>query len=369
MLKYSLPQCLVVKYACNHLRIDKVTMANLTVKILITSLLFAVSTLAFSNPPIQNSLRAIANTNSPLAKLMVEWKRSIVQNSNNQDKKSMQTILEEGAKLEKLAGDFQFIEGPIWHRDGFLLFSDIPADTIYKFGADRKVEVFRRPSGKANGNTLDKAGRLITAEHSNRRISRTETDGKVIELIAKYEGKRLNSPNDMAVKSDGSIYFTDPPYGINKEQEELGFYGVYRLAKDGKLTLLVKDMVLPNGIAFSPDEKQLYVNNSEAGYIAVFDVKSDGTVGNQRVLAELKEAGKNGVPDGLKVDVEGNVYSTGPGGVWILSPTGELLGKIAVPETATNLAWGEDDRKTLYITASKSLYRIRLKIAGVRAGT
>ncbi len=281
----------------------------------------------------------------------------------------MQTILEEGAKLEKIAGDFQFIEGPIWHPDGFLLFSDIPADTIYKLATNQQVEVFRRPSGKANGNTLDKAGRLITAEHSNRRISRTETDGKIIELVAKYEGKKLNSPNDLVVKSDGSIYFTDPPYGINKEQEELGFYGVYRLTQDGQLTLLVKDIVLPNGIAFSPDEKKLYVNNSEAGYIAVFDVNSDGTVSSQRVFAELKDPGKNGVPDGLKVDVEGNVYSTGPGGVWILSPTGELLGKISVPETATNLAWGDTDRKTLYITGSKSLYRIRLKIAGVRAGT
>ena len=280
----------------------------------------------------------------------------------------MQTILDDSAKLEKVAGDFQFIEGPIWHPDGFLLFSDIPADTIYKFAANQQVEVFRRPSGKANGNTLDKAGRLITAEHSNRRISRTETDGKIIELVDQYEGKKLNSPNDLVVKSDGSIYFTDPPYGINKEQEELGFYGVYRLTTDGKLTLLVKDIVLPNGIAFSPDEKKLYVNNSEAGYIAVFDVNSDGTVSNQRVFAQLKDPGKNGVPDGLKVDVEGNVYSTGPGGVWILSPTGELLGKISVPETATNLAWGDDDRKTLYITGSKSLYRIRLKIAGVRAG-
>ena len=344
-------------------------MANPILKISTSSLLFAALTLAFSNPPIQNGCgEAIANTNSPLAKLMVEWKRSIAQNTNSPDKKSMQTILDDSAKLEKVAGDFQFIEGPIWHPDGFLLFSDIPADTIYKFAANQQVEVFRRPSGKANGNTLDKAGRLITAEHSNRRISRTETDGKIIELVAKYEGKKLNSPNDLVVRSDGSIYFTDPPYGINKEQEELGFYGVYRLTPDGKLTLLVKDIVLPNGIAFSPDEKKLYVNNSEAGYIAVFDVKPDGNVTNQRVFAELKDASQSGVPDGLKVDVEGNVYSTGPGGVWILSPTGELSGKISVPETATNLAWGDDDRKTLYITGSKSLYRIRLKIAGVRAG-
>ncbi|MDP8933886.1 MAG: SMP-30/gluconolactonase/LRE family protein, partial [Cyanobacteriota bacterium] len=276
--------------------------------------------------------------------------------------------LDDSAKLEKVAGNFQFIEGPIWHPDGFLLFSDIPANIIYKFGSNQQVEVFRRPSGKANGNTLDKENRLLTAEHENRRVSRTEKDGKVITLADRYEGKRFNSPNDLVVKSDGSIYFTDPSYGVSKDQEELGFYGVYRLASDGKLTLLVKDLVLPNGIAFSPDEQKLYVNNSEAKYIAVFDVKPDGTVTNERLFADLKDASQGGVPDGLKVDLEGNVYSTGPGGVWILSPDGKLLGKISVPETATNLAWGESDRKTLYITGSTSLYRIRLKIAGVRPG-
>ena len=326
--------------------INAIKLAKMTFKIAAISFLFIILTLAVSNPT---------------QRLRGNLTKSIAQNSNSQDKKSMQTILDDSTKLEKLAGDFQFIEGPIWHPDGFLLFSDIPANTIYKFASNQQLEIFRRPSGKANGNTLDKENRLITAEHSNRRISRTETDGKVIELVAKYEGKRLNSPNDLVVKSDGSIYFTDPPYGINKEQEELGFYGVYRLTPDGKLTLLVKDIVLPNGIAFSPDEKKLYVNNSEAGYIAVFDVKPDGNVTNQRVFAELKDASQSGVPDGLKVDVEGNVYSTGPGGVWIFSPSGKLLGKISVPETATNLAWGDRDYKTIYITGSKSLYRIRLK--------
>ena len=278
----------------------------------------------------------------------------------------MQSILADSAKLEKVAGDFQFIEGPAWHPDGFLLFSDIPANTIYKLAANGKAEIFRRPSGNANGNTFDKAGGLITAEHSTHRLSRTEKDGKVVTLVDKYDGKRFNSPNDLAVKSDGSIYFTDPGYGVSKEQKQLDFYGVYRLAPDGKLTLLIKDMVQPNGIALSPDEKKLYVNNSEAGYIGVFDINSDGTVGNKRVFAELKDPGKIGVPDGLKVDVQGNVYSTGAGRIWILSPAGKLLGRIPVPEMATNVAWGDKDYKTLYITASKSLYRIRLKIAGVR---
>ena len=325
----------------------------MTIKIATISLLLIVLTLAVSNP----SKKVRGNSTKLTA-----------QTENRDKKNTVQSILDESAKLEKLAGDFQFIEGPIWHPDGFLLFSDIPANIIYKFGSNQQVEVFRRPSGKANGNTLDKENRLLTAEHENRRVSRTEKDGKVITLADRYEGKRLNSPNDLVVKSDGSIYFTDPSYGVSKDREELGFYGVYRLAPDGKLTLLVKDLVLPNGIAFSPDEQKLYVNNSEAGYIAVFDVKPDGTVTNERLFAELKDASQSGVPDGLKVDLEGNVYSTGPGGVWIFSRDGKVLGKISVPETATNLAWGESDRKTLYITASKSLYRIRLKIAGVRAG-
>jgi len=325
----------------------------MTIKIATISLLLIVLSLAVSNPS---------------QKLRGNLTKLIAQTENRDKKNTVQDILDDSAKLEKVAGDFQFIEGPIWHPDGFLLFSDIPANIIYKFASNQQVEVFRRPSGKANGNTLDKENRLLTAEHENRRVSRTEKDGKVITLADRYEGKRLNSPNDVVVKSDGSIYFTDPSYGISKEQQELGFYGVYRLAPDGKLTLLVKDLVLPNGIAFSPDEQKLYVNNSEARYIAVYDVKPDGTVTNERLFADLKDASQGGVPDGLKVDLEGNVYSTGPGGVWIFSPDGKLLGKISVPETATNLAWGESDRKTLYITGSTSLYRIRLKIAGVRPG-
>ncbi|MEG4580343.1 SMP-30/gluconolactonase/LRE family protein [Microcoleus sp. MON1_C5] len=325
----------------------------MTIKIATISLLLIVLSLAVSNPS---------------QKLRGNLTKLTAQTENKEKKNAVQDIVDDSAKLEKVAGNFQFIEGPLWHPDGFLLFSDIPANIIYKLASNQQVEVFRTPSGKANGNTLDKENRLLTGEHENRRVSRTEKDGKVITLADKYEGKRLNSPNDLVVKSDGSIYFTDPSYGVTKDQEELGFYGVYRLASDGKLTLLVKDLVLPNGIAFSPDEQKLYVNNSEAGYIAVFDVKPDGTVTNERLFADLKDASQSGVPDGLKVDVEGNVYTTGPGGVWIFSPDGKLLGKISVPETATNVAWGESDRKTLYITANTSLYRIRLKIAGVWPG-
>ncbi|EGJ32436.1 MULTISPECIES: galactose-1-epimerase [Moorena] len=274
-------------------------------------------------------------------------------------------IIAPNTQVEKVAGGFKFTEGPVWHPDGFLLFSDIPANTIYKWQPDQKTEIFRQPSGNANGNTLDRSGRLVTAEHSNRRLSLTQKDGKIITLASHYQGKRLNSPNDLAVKSDGSIYFTDPPYGIKSEQEELGFYGVYRLAPDGTLTLLVDDFVRPNGIVFSPDETKLYVNDSERGHIRVFDVKPDGMLENGKLFAELKPPSKEGAADGMKVDIQGNVYSTGPGGVWIFDPSGNLLGIIEVPEAPANLAWGDSDYQTLYITARNSLYRIRLKIKGM----
>lgn len=292
----------------------------------------------------------------------------IITNQPSITEQAQRAILDDSAQLEKLASGFKFTEGPLWHPRGFLLFSDIPENTIYKLNANKKAEVFRRPSGNTNGNTMDREGRLISAQH-DRRVTRMLEDGRVVTLVERYQGKRLNSPNDVVVKSDdGSIYFTDPPYGISVQQEELGFYGVYRLAKDGKLTLLVKDFLRPNGIAFSPDEKKLYVDDSEKGHIRVFDVQPDGTLANGRVFAELKDPSKQGVPDGMKVDVQGNVYSTGPGGVWIFSPSGNLLGRIVLPETATNLGWGDSDYKTLYITAGTSIYRIRLKVAGVRPG-
>ena len=248
------------------------------------------------------------------------------------------------------------------------MFSDIGADTIYKWTPNGKISIFRRPAGHANGNTLDRQGRLITAEHDGRLV-RTTKDGTKITLAERYLGKRLNSPNDVVVKSDGSIYFTDPPYGISKQQEELGFYGVYRLAPDRTLTLLTKDLVRPNGLAFSTDENKLYVSDSETGHIRVFQVNSDGTLTNGQVFAQLRGPSNSGVPDGMKVDVQGNVYCSGPQGVWIFSPTGQRLGKIIVPEVVTNLAWGDSDYKTLYITATTSLYRIRLKVAGVQPGT
>jgi gluconolactonase len=279
-------------------------------------------------------------------------------------------IVTPGTPVEKVAGGFRFTEGPVWDG-GSLLFSDIPADTLFKYVPGvPKPDVFRRPSGQTNGNTLDSRGRLISCEHGNRRVSRTERDGTVKTIADQFENKRLNSPNDVVVRTaDGSLYFTDPPYGIGKEQEELGFYGVYRIAPDGTLTLLIRDFVRPNGLAFSPDEKRLYVNDSETGHIRVFDVAKNGTLGKGRVFAGgIKIDGKPGVPDGMKVDVRGNVYCTGPEGVWVFSPKGELLGKIPCPETPANIGWGDRDLKTLYITAQTGLYRVRCNVSGVRAG-
>jgi aldose 1-epimerase len=278
---------------------------------------------------------------------------------------NLEEILAPNAKVEKVARGFKFTEGPVWHPDGFLLFSDIPANIIYQWQPGQKTKIFRQPSGNANGNTLDKSGRLVTAEHGNRRLSLTQKNGKIVTLVEEYRGKRLNSPNDLVVRSDGSIYFTDPPYGISSQQEELGFYGVYRLAPEGMLTLLVDDFVRPNGIVLSPDETKLYVNDSERGHIRVFDIQSDGMLANGRVFAEMKPPSEKGAADGMKVDIQGNVYSTAPGGVWIFSPNGDLLGMIETPEVATNLAWGDSDRQTLYITANTSLYRIRLKNSGI----
>ncbi|MEL7036950.1 MAG: SMP-30/gluconolactonase/LRE family protein [Cyanobacteria bacterium J06592_8] len=294
---------------------------------------------------------------------------SMAQNqSQNLQQSQIEGIVDANSSLEKIADGFRFIEGPVWHPEGFLLFSDIPDNTIYQWQPGESVKVFRKPSGNTNGNTLDLQTRLISAEHSNRRVSRTEADGEIVTIVSEYQGKKLNSPNDLAVKSDGSIYFTDPPYGIKPEQKELGFYGVYRISPDGNLTLLVDDFVRPNGIAFSPDETRLYINDSQEGHIRVFEVQPDGSLTNGRIFATQKDPDKKGVPDGMKVDTQGNVYSTGPGGVWVFSPTGEKLGIIETPETAANIGWGDADYKTLYITASSGLYRIRLNIPGIQPG-
>ena len=275
----------------------------------------------------------------------------------------------EGSRIERLATGFWFTEGPVWNnKGGYLLFSDIPAGRILKWTPETGISDFRFPSGKSNGLTLDGKGRLIACEHANRRVSRTEEDGTIIAIASLYEGKKLNSPNDVVVKSDGSVYFTDPPYGLNTmfgtpEEQELPFCGVYRVSPNGNgPTLLIADMV-PNGLAFSPDESLLYVADTERNHIRVFEVTGDGTTRNGRIFALI--SGEPLAPDGIKVDSEGNVYVTGKGGVWVLNPEGKRMGVIPVPQLPSNLAWGDEDLKTLYITARSSVYRIRLNIAGI----
>jgi gluconolactonase len=289
------------------------------------------------------------------------------------DSAELRALVAAPFSLERLATGFQFTEGPIWDRAGnFLLFSDIPADTIFRWDAASRISTFRHPCGFTNGHTRDSAGRLLSCEHRNRRVCRTEADGTVVPMASHYAGKRLNSPNDIVVKSDGMIYFTDPTYGLGPNEgdageQELSWQGVYRVAPDGSnLTLLVDDFEAPNGLAFSPDERFLYVDDSERMHVRKFEVQADGTLaGGQIISAELgAHADRRGVPDGMKVDREGRLWVTARDGIWVLTPDGEHLGTLPMPEIAANLNWGEADRQTLYITASTSLYRVRLNVGG-----
>jgi len=274
-------------------------------------------------------------------------------------------------KAEKVAGGFQFTEGPIWNAAGYLLFCDIPADTIYRWtptpGRSRggAKEIFRQPSGKANGLTYDRRGRLIACESANRRVSLTEADGAIVTIADRYQGKPLNSPNDVVVRRDGTIYFTDPPHVPHGEKREFKSERVYRVSPEHELSVLVSDFDRPNGIALSPDEKTLYVSDTARKHVRAFTLQTDGSAGGGRVFAELRSDQPVG-PDGIKVDVKGNVYVAGPGGVWVFDKMGRHLGTIPVPETPANCAFGDRDFKTLYITASTSIYRVRLPYAGHR---
>ena len=269
----------------------------------------------------------------------------------------------ESDSLQQIAKDLRFTEGPVWCPEGYLLFSDIPANTIYKWTPDGKLSVYRSPSGNSNGLTLDRQGRLIACEHGNRRVSRTESDGTIKSIAEKYNGKRLNSPNDVVVKSDGSIYFTDPPYGVDPAKRELDFQGVYRISPDGVLTLLVDDFEKPNGLVFSPDEKILYIADTDRKHVKAYDVKPDGTLTNGRIFADLSAERQHG-PDGMKVDEKGNLYVTS-GVVWIFDKTGKHLGNIVTPEAPANCAFGGKDNKTLFITARTSVYKVQLKVKGL----
>jgi sugar lactone lactonase YvrE len=287
---------------------------------------------------------------------------------------AMRRIAPNDPQVELIQGGFQFLEGPVWDgRRGALIFSDIPANTMYEYRPGAGVSVFRHPSRHTNGNTLDGQGRLLSCEHSGRQVTRTEADGTVTPLATHFGGKRLNSPNDIVVRGDGTIYFTDPPYGILSErvgvpaEQELEFNGVFRLDEDRTLTLLVDDFDRPNGLAFSPDQTLLYIDDTARGHIRVFTMTVDRQLSEDRVFAELSGP-ERGRPDGMKVDREGNIYCTGPGGVWVFNPLGALLGKVIMPEQTANLAWGDGDWQTLYLTASTSLYRLRLGVAGIPTG-
>lgn len=282
------------------------------------------------------------------------------------------------AKIEKVAGGFQFTEGPLWFKDsGNLWFSDVQGNVTRQLAPDGTVTEILKPAGYdgsdapagafigPNGMAFDKDGNVLICQHGNRRIARRNKAGVITTLVDRFEGKRLNSPNDLVFKSDGALYFTDPPYGLNKQDEdpkkEIAFNGIYRL-QAGKVTLLNKDMTRPNGIAFSPDEKWLYVANSDAARKAwmKFPVNEDGTLGPGRVFADVTAEQGEGLPDGLKVDAKGNVWASGPGGVWIFNPEGKHLGTIKPTEVPANVGWA-DDGATLWMTARTSVYRIKLK--------
>jgi gluconolactonase len=301
---------------------------------------------------------------------------------------SLDAIVSSDAKLEKLAGGFLFTEGPVWvpstaTTSGYLLFSDPNANTIYRWSPEGQVSVFRTKSGYSgfnvgeyhqpgsNGLTIDSKGRLTINQHGNRRVIRVEPRGNITVLADRYEGKRLNSPNDLVYRSDGALYFTDPPFGLpgvfDDPRKELSYSGVY-CVKDGQVKLVSTDLDAPNGLALSPDEKFLYVNNwnDKRKVILRYNVKPDCTLTDSRLFFDMTEAPGSDALDGLKVDQNGNVYSTGPGGLWIISPEGKQLGLIKGPEDPHNMAWGNDDGKTLYITALTGIYRIRMNVAGVR---
>ncbi|WP_137930471.1 SMP-30/gluconolactonase/LRE family protein [Mesorhizobium comanense] len=276
------------------------------------------------------------------------------------------------AAMERLATGYGFIEGPVWHPyEKWLVFSDIPAGRMHRRLASGAIELFREPSGMANGNTLDRQGRLVTCEHATSRVTRAEPNGTTTILATHYRDRQLNSPNDIVVATGGSIYFTDPSYGRVEfygvpRPQELSFQGVYRIDGDGgRLTLLADDFVQPNGLCFSLDESRLFVNDTERGHVRVFGVEANGDLNGGAVWA-VTEGDEPGSPDGMKIDSRGNLYCTGPGGIHVFDASGELLGVIATPEYCANFTFGDDDFRSLYIAASTSLYRLRVRVPGLR---
>lgn len=284
---------------------------------------------------------------------------------------SFRDLVPDDASPEYVAGGFIFTEGPAWNGStGCLVFTDIIGDTIYKFKPSEGISILMRPAGKPDGTTYDRDGRLVVAGWSSRTVWRLEHDGTTTVLASHYEGKKLNTPNDIVVKSDGSIYFTDPSNGLrhagmegNDLQKYIDYEAVLRLdPNDSSLTLLLDDMINPNGLCFSRDESILYINDSARRHIRVFDVQADGAISNGRLFAEFVHDDPGG-PDGMKVDERGNIWCTGPGGVWVMDPNGNPLGRIKIP--CANFTFGGDDYRTMYFTAHTTVYRMKLNIAGI----
>ncbi|HYP04862.1 MAG TPA: SMP-30/gluconolactonase/LRE family protein [Bryobacteraceae bacterium] len=301
---------------------------------------------------------------------------------------TLDSLLDAAKPIQRIASGFRFTEGPVWFPEhgGHLIFSDIPANTMYRWSPTTGVEVHRKPSGYdrndypdgqevgSNGLTRDHQGRLNVCEHGNRRVTRIEHDGITTVLASHWQGKRLNSPNDVVYKSDGALYFTDPPYGLLGQDKdpakELPFNGVYRLYNNN-LELLTDNLTRPNGLAFSPDEKYLYIANSDAKrkIWMRYRVERDGNLTEAEVFFDATAITDEGLPDGMKVDRDGNIFATGPGGVLVFTPAGDHIGTIRIPETPANVGWGDEDGKSLYITANTSVYRLRTVSGGVPAGS
>jgi gluconolactonase len=302
---------------------------------------------------------------------------------------ALDELIAPDATIEVLAGGYTWSEGPIWVKDGgYLLFSDIPPNEIHRWKEGEGARLYLKPSGYtgsearggevgSNGLTIDREGRLVLAQHGDRRVARMDASlatpqPKYTTLADRYDGARFNSPNDLVFHSNGDIYFTDPAYGLEKQwndpKREMNYAGVFRRGRDGTVTLLTREMTRPNGLAFSPDERRLYVAQSDANAAIwrVFDVKADGTLENSRVLFDATAMGKTkrGLPDGLKIDTEGNLFATGPGGVLILTPQGKHLGTIMTGQATSNCAFGDDGR-TLYMTADDYLMRLKLRAKGI----
>lgn len=274
-----------------------------------------------------------------------------------------QDLYDEGSEPEKISEGFEFTEGPYWHNDGYLLFSDIPANRIYKWEPGGDAEVFVDPSGNSNGITGHPDGGMIIAQHEGK-VSSLNEEGETSAIVDSYEGSRLNSPNDVAVTEDGTIYFTDPPFGVDEEARELEFSGVYRIDENNEAELLFDEFETPNGIIFSPDESSFYVNDTQTGQIMKFALGTNGDVSGAEAFAEVGKSSEEGAADGMAVDESGNLYTTAPGGVKVFSPEGEEIAHIETPERVTNLDWGQEEKRTLFLTSPSAVYSLQMYVTG-----